>query len=168
MNWILETDRLKLREFILADAESHYEMNLDPDVARYTGDPPFSSVAEARLFLEKYSAYRTTGMGRWAVIRKSDEEFLGWCGLKKDPDTGEFDLGYRFFQKYWGNGYATESALACLSYGFNELKLPEIIGRAMNKNMASIKVLEKVGMRFSCHLDCADFPGVKYVITNPN
>ena len=92
-------------------------------------------------------------MGRWAVIRKKDDAFLGWCGLKKHED-GMVDLGFRLMKKYWNKGYATEAAKACVDHGFNTLGLKEIIGRAAQENMASINVLEKCGMDFWKEDEC--------------
>lgn len=66
------------------------------------------------------------------------------------------DLGFRFFQIYWGNGIATEAAKACLDYGFSELQLETIIGRALIENIASIKVLEKIGMKYWKETICHD------------
>src|ERR1700750_2464326 len=131
MKKIIETDRLVLRELTTDDAEYFYELNLNINVIRYTGNLPFVSIEEARSFLEHYKDYHQNGYGRWAVINKSDHEFLGWCGLKYDPATNETDIGFRFFEQYWNKGFATESAEACVHYGFEKLKLTKIIGRAM-------------------------------------
>lgn len=143
-----ETDRIFLRPLHTADAENFYRLNSDPEVIRYTGDVPFKSREEARQFLENYDQYRLYGYGRWAVIRKSDAAFLGWCGLRYDPRSGETDLGFRFFRACWGQGYATEAALASLRLAFERFQLREVIGRASEQNKASIRVLEKAGMRF--------------------
>jgi ribosomal-protein-alanine N-acetyltransferase len=80
------------------------------------------------------------------VIRKQDSAWLGWCGLKQHADY--VDLGFRFFRKSWGNGYATESAMACLEYGINELNIKHIVGRVAIGNNASVRVLEKFEMTF--------------------
>ena len=124
-----------------------YDLNMDPEVLKYTGDLPFTSIEEARTFLEEYSEYERNGFGRWAVINKENNEFTGWCGLKLNEEN-KIDLGFRFFQRFWNRGYATESAKACLEYGFSVLNMDEIIGRAMKANIASIRVLEKLGMEF--------------------
>lgn len=145
---ILETERLYLREMTPEDAESAYLLNLDPEVIRYTGDNPFESVEDAKTFLEKYTHYRQYGFGRWAVILKETGEYLGWCGLKYTPELDEFDIGYRFMQKFWGFGYATEAAEACMQYGFEKLGIPVIVGRAMPENTASVRVLEKIGLTY--------------------
>jgi ribosomal-protein-alanine N-acetyltransferase len=147
MRKILQTDRLILREFEISDAEKIWELNSDPEVIQYTGDAPFDSEDQAREFLVEYNDYQENGYGRWAVIEKKTHEFIGWCGLKLNED-GVVDIGFRFFKKVWSLGYATESAQACLDYGFNTLMLDEIIGRAARENTASIRVLEKLKMTF--------------------
>lgn len=99
-------------------------------------------------FLGNYDHYKKYGFGRWAVINKENEEFLGWCGLKFTEKLNEYDIGFRFFKKHWNKGYATESAKACIGYGINNHKLPEILGRAIKEKKASIKVLEKIGLEY--------------------
>ena len=163
MNIILETPRLLLREFQEEDAPFFYELNEDPEVVRYTGDPPFDSVESARFFLRSYDQYEKYGYGRWAVLLKPNNEWIGWCGLKHQPELGETDIGFRFFRRYWGQGYATESARACLDYGFNTLGLKRVVGRAMKDNKASIRVLEKIGLEFWKEFDFEAHPGLLYV-----
>lgn len=145
---ILETPRLYLREMTPEDAEVAYILNLDPDVLRYTGDDPFENIEEAKTFLENYASYRTYGFGRWGVILKETGEYLGWCGLKYTPELDEFDIGYRLMKKFWGKGYATEAAEACLEFGFTQLNMKTIVGRAMPANVASVRVLEKIGLSY--------------------
>lgn len=147
MTIIKETKRLLLREFHLSDSAELFLLNSDPDVIRYTGDPPFESINEAKNFVKNYSEYKKNGYGRWAVILKETNSFIGWCGLKLNEEN-MVDLGFRFYKKNWGRGYATEAAEASLEYGFNELNLDLIIGRAALDNTASIKVLEKLNMRY--------------------
>ncbi|MEC4051308.1 GNAT family N-acetyltransferase [Myroides odoratimimus] len=165
MKNVLETDRLVLRELITADAEHFYQLNLNPNVMRYTGDDAFDSVDDAYTFLANYSDYERNGYGRWAVIRKEDNAFLGWCGLKYNADIDKTDIGFRFFEEHWNMRYATESAKACLDYGFTTLGLHYIIGRAMKENIASIKVLEKIGLVYESDFDFDGHIGVLYVIT---
>ena len=148
MNKILETPRLYLREMTPQDAEAAYILNLDPEVLQYTGDDPFESVEEAKTFLENYASYRTYGFGRWAMVLKETNEYLGWCGLKYTPELDEFDIGYRLMKKFWGKGYATEAAEACLEFGFNQFDMKTIVGRAMPANTASVRVLEKIGLTY--------------------
>lgn len=153
--YVLQTERLALRELYPSDAQFFYDLNSDPEVIRWTGDPPFESVEAAREFLEAYPDFRNHGYGRWAVERKADGEVIGWCGLKNHEEEGFVDLGFRFFRREWGKGYATEAAKACIDYGFLYLDLQSIIGRAASENKASIRVLQKCGMRLfgfdTCH-----------------
>jgi [ribosomal protein S5]-alanine N-acetyltransferase len=74
----------------------------------------------------------------------------------------EYDIGFRFFKEYWNKGFATETSLNCLKYGFTELNLNEIVGRAMVQNTASIRVLEKIGMKFKQRFESELHDGVIY------
>lgn len=155
MNIIIETERLLLRTFTEHDAELIYQLNQDPEVTRYTLDPArdrdhAKEIIET-VILPQYALYNH---GRWAVHVKPGadpmaEGFIGWCGLKTRPALNEIDLGYRFMKKAWGRGYATEAAAACLGYGFKNLGIRRILGRALPENKASLKVLEKCGMNYA-------------------
>jgi ribosomal-protein-alanine N-acetyltransferase len=164
MKQIIETDRLILRELNIGDAKSFYELNLNPNVVKYTGDKAFANISEAQNFLKNYEDYETNGFGRWAVIDKSNGEFLGWCGLKYVKEINETDIGFRFFEEYWNKGFATESAKVCLNYGFEKLNLQTIIGRAMAENLASIKVLEKLGLTYEKEFNFDEHKGLIYRI----
>lgn len=147
MKPILETERLYLREFTLDDAIHFYNMNADVDVLKYTGDVVFRSVEDAKVFLENYDQYKLHNMGRWAVCLKHNDEFVGWCGLKYHPSEDLVEVGYRFYKSHWGKGYATESAKACITYGFETLKLKVIYAHAHVDNLASHRVIEKCGLQ---------------------
>ncbi len=149
MDIIIETDRLLLRTFTMDDAELIFTLNQDPEVIKYTMDP-LRDIAHAEevlstIILPQYALYN---YGRWAVHTKNDTNFIGWCGLKARPERNEIDLGYRFSKSSWDKGYATEAAFASLNYGFNNLRLPRIVGRAMPQNITSLRVLEKCGMKY--------------------
>jgi ribosomal-protein-alanine N-acetyltransferase len=148
MNYLLETDRLRFRNMHSDDAEAMFHLNSDPEVVQYTGDGPFESVDATRIFLEKYQeVYQHSGYGRWIMELKSTGEILGWCGLKFWPDKKITDVGYRLYKKHWGNGYASEGAKACVEYGFSVLKLERIVAHARKENSASLRVLEKCGLK---------------------
>lgn len=142
----ITTDQLYLREFQKSDAKDLYFLNSDPEVLKYTGDIAFLSEAETESFIEAYDHYKNFKMGRWAVILKDSNDFVGWCGLKHNED-GKIDLGYRLKKAYWGKGLATQASIACLDYGFNSLFLDKIIGRTSIHNIAGQKVLEKCGFQ---------------------
>ncbi len=121
MNVIFETDRLLFRRFTDSgdDAKLIYQLNLDPEVTRYTHDP-VSDIKQAKKILQDtiLPQYTLYNHGRWAVHLKPSLEFTGWCGLKYRLEKDEVDLGYRFMRKFWGRGYATEAAIASIHYGF--------------------------------------------------
>lgn len=164
-HYLFETERLKLRQFDASDAQWFFQLNNDPEVIKYTGDPPFESIHAAEAFLRKYDQYEKHGYGRWAVVEKGSGEVLGWCGLRYVASMGETDLGFRFFRKHWGRGFATEAALACLKHGFEQLNLQKIIGRSMVFNSASIRVLEKIGMRKVGEVEFDEHPGLLFEMT---
>lgn len=164
MKHILETSPLILRELDSKDAKNFYDLNSNPNVIKYTGNSAFKNVEEAKEFLENYTDYKFNGYGRWAVILKTTDKFIGWCGLKFDELENETDIGFRFFEEEWNKGYATESAIACIHYGFEKLKLKRIIGRAMKENVGSIKVLEKIGLEYEKNAVLAGKDAVIYKI----
>lgn len=152
MNAFIETERLILRELKITDARGMFEMDSDPLVHRFLGNNPVSTISQSTADIAFIQAqYQENGIGRWAVIEKDSNQFIGWCGLKLIRDINNnhsnyYDIGYRFNRKFWGKGYATESARAAINYGFEELNLDQIIGIADVENHDSIKVLEKLGL----------------------
>lgn len=150
MDIIIETKRLILRTFTIDDGELILQLNSDPEVIRYTGDP-VRDIEHARQILQQtiLPQYVLYNHGRWAVHVKATMEFIGWCGLKARPERNEIDLGYRFKRSAWGQGYATESAYACLEFGFKQIGVPQIVGRAMPGNKRSLNVLKKCGMKYA-------------------
>ena len=169
MNMIIETTRLLIRTFTTNDATLIYELNRDPDVTRYTHDP-VKDLAHASEILEKIiiSQYGLYNHGRWAVHLKPGLEFLGWCGLKYRADLHEIDLGYRFKKESWGKGYATEAARASIRYGFEEIGLQRIVGRAEIDNITSWKVLEKCGMTYIGEEEIEGYRHKTYEIWHPS
>jgi RimJ/RimL family protein N-acetyltransferase len=154
MKIFIETERLILRAFVLEDVDGLFELDSDPEVQRYLGNKPITEKEQA-LKTIKYvqQQYVENGIGRWALIEKSTNSFIGWSGLKlvKEPvnqHVNFYDIGYRLLQKYWGQGFASESAFASLAYGFNELNLNEIYAAANVENIGSNTILRKIGMQF--------------------
>ena len=168
MKVILETDRLLLREFVEDDAESVFKLNTDPEVMRFVPDKPLLNVEQARQTLIDHpiADYRRYGFGRGACILKSTGEQIGFAGLKYLDELGEVDVAYRLLPAHWGQGLATEVALASVRYGFAALGLKRIIGLVMPKNIASVRVLEKTGLRYSGTVTLWGHTFSRYVI-NP-
>lgn len=142
-----DSERLSFRLFTMDDAELILELNSDPEVTMFTHDPITKLEEASRILkdviLPQYTLY---GYGRWAVHAKEDGRFLGWCGLEYRKERGETDLGYRFLQREWGKGYATEAALACIYTAFEELRLDRLVARADVRNAPSLNVLSKCGL----------------------
>ncbi len=146
---IFETPRLLLRRFTEADAPLILELNSDPEVVKYVHEPTLKTTEQAGQILKDIILPQyENNLGRWAIHIKDNAEFIGWCGLKYRPERDEIDLGYRLMQKAWGKGYATEAARQTLEYGLTVLKLPVISACAHVENLASISVLEKIGMDY--------------------
>jgi RimJ/RimL family protein N-acetyltransferase len=146
----IDTGRLILRPFTLDDAEAWLPLITLPDIIRYTGDTPVSSVDEAREILRTRPLrdYAVHGYGRMAVIEKASSRLVGFSGLKYLEDLGEVDVGYRFLPDCWGKGYATESARPLMEHGRRVHRFGRIVGMAHPDNGVSIRVLEKLGLGF--------------------
>jgi RimJ/RimL family protein N-acetyltransferase len=158
MSVVVTTSRLILREFKPSDATDLFGLNADAEVLRFTGDTPFDSVASAQDFIENYSHYADHGYGRWGLIQKSTGNFIGWCGLKYHKDEEYTDLGYRIKRQFWGRGFATEAAMASMKLAFDEYELEMIVGRTAKENRRSVRVLEKLGMKFWKKDECHGIP----------
>lgn len=153
-----------MRDLLLTDDEGMFELDSDPEVHLYLGSDPLTKIEQSRDVIAIIrQQYIDNGIGRWAVIEKATGNFIGWSGLKliKEPINnriGHLDLGYRFIPKYWGKGYASETARASLEYGFNEMKQDAIYAIANIHNIKSRNVLEKCGLKFVEQFDWEGIP----------
>jgi [ribosomal protein S5]-alanine N-acetyltransferase len=150
----LQTPRLLLRELLPSDDTGMFELDANPEVHTYVGKNPITTIEQARDIISFIrQQYIDNGIGRLAVVDKETNAFMGWAGLKlyKTEANGHsnfYELGYRFIQKYWGKGYATEAAKAMIDYGFNAMGIKEIYAITDIDNTASRHVLEKCGMTY--------------------
>ena len=169
MKVIFETPNLILRQFTETDAPLILLLNSDPEIVKYLHEPTLKTVEDAEKILHDIilPQYKNN-LGRWAIHTKDNMDFIGWCGLKYRPELDEIDLGYRLMQKAWGKGFATEAAQHSLDFGFKTLDLKLITGRAHIENIASIKVLEKIGMDFIAEGIVDDCPVKTYTKANPD
>jgi len=166
--FILETDRLLLREFDEGDAAAFYVLGSDPAIIRYTGDPGggLVNVEHAAEIIRSHpmADYRAHGFGRWACVDKRTGTVVGFAGLKRLPALGEVDIGYRLLPTHWGAGLATEAGRAVLRYGFERLTLGRVIGLVNLANAASVRVLEKLGLRSDGSVEYVGQRVARYVI----
>lgn len=149
----IKTERLILREVEYSDAHNMFLLDSNPEVHNYLGKRMIASEEEGKDIVQHIkNQYIENGIGRWAAVEKSSGRFIGWSGLKLNNDiemngyTNFYDIGYRLMPEFWGKGYATESSIASLEYGFNVLQLDTIYGITHFENEASHKVLLKIGL----------------------
>ncbi len=165
MNPIIETKRIIIREILPTDVDRLFELDSNPEVHRYLGNKPITSKEQASnaiAFIRQQ--YIDNGIGRWAMIDKNTQEFIGWTGFKliTEPINNHVnyhDIGYRLIQRYWGKGLATEAAIACLHYGFETLKIKEVHSFADAENAASNRVLSKIGLKF---IESFEYEGIPH------
>ena len=154
MKIFAETERLILRELAYTDENDLFEMDADPEVHLYIENKPVKSIEEiTKVIGILKKQYQENGIARWAVVDKATNECVGWSGLKyfKEPlnnHTNFYELGYRFKKKHWGKGFATESSIAILNYGFKNLNADSIYAITDPKNINSKNVLTKLGFDY--------------------
>ena len=147
---IIETERLNLREVTEADAPFILEILNDPDFVRFVADRGVRTLEDARRYIaERFTDnYRRQGFGFWLVEPKDSKEPAGICGLVKRDTLPGVDVGYAFLPSSRSKGYAFESASAVLAYARDVLGLKRLLAITDPDNFVSMRVLEKLGMRF--------------------
>jgi RimJ/RimL family protein N-acetyltransferase len=147
---VLTTKRLTLRRLSPADAEFILELLNDAAFLRFIGDKAVRSTDDARRYIldGPMASYEQNGFGLWLVELKETGLAVGICGLLKRESLPDVDIGFAFLPAYRSQGYALESASAVLNYGRTELGLKRIVAITSSDNAGSIRVLEKMGMRF--------------------
>lgn len=144
---ILETERLRLREFTLDDIAALHAVLGDPVAMRWYPAP--FDVEGVRGWIERnVGRYRREGHGLWAMILKSSGEVIGdcGCGIQEVEGKKEMEIAYHVRRDLWGNGYATEAARACMDYAFNKLRVKRVISMIRPENVNSRRVAEKNGL----------------------
>jgi len=149
------------------DAEAFFALNSHPDVMLFTGEPPLTSIDQARELITNYPDFDTVGYGRWACIARDTNQMIGFCGLKYLDDLNVTDIGYRFLPEYWGQGLATEAGAASIRFGFDTLQLDTIMAYVLPENAASIRVIEKLGMQPDGQITYDGETALQYKITKP-
>lgn len=144
----LRTDRLVLRRWRDSDLEPWAAMNADPEVREHLGDPLTREQSDASV--ARFQAeFEQRGYGWWAVEVRATGAFIGFAGPDPVEDHMPFtgvEIGRRLARPAWGHGYATEAAQAVLAYGFDTLRLPEILAVTTATNHRSQAVMRRIGM----------------------
>lgn len=147
---VLETERLNLRQMGAGDAEFILELLNEPSFVRNIGDKGVRTIDDAIQYILNgpVESYARLGFGLWLVELKDSNVSIGICGLLKRDALTDVDIGYAFLPRFWSMGYAYESASAVMSYAMNVLGLKRLLAITSQDNAGSIKVLEKLGLKF--------------------
>jgi RimJ/RimL family protein N-acetyltransferase len=147
---IFETERLKIRDFTLDDAEFIIKLLNTEGWLKYIGDRNVKTTEQAIKYLENgpFKSYQDHGFGLWMVESKSDSQPVGMCGILKRNYLPNPDIGFAFLPEFNGLGYAFEAAMATMNYAKNVLTITVIDAITLEANSRSIKLLEKIGMKF--------------------
>ncbi len=147
---VLESERLVLREFDLDDADFVLELLNEQAFLRFIGDKGVRTRADAQEYLRKgpLDSYRRFGFGLYLASLRAEGTPIGMCGLVKRDGLADVDVGFALRSSYWSRGYAVEAAKAVLEYGRRTLHLGRIVAIVNPDNLASIAVLEKIGLEF--------------------
>jgi RimJ/RimL family protein N-acetyltransferase len=177
MDTILTTERLFLRKWTEADLPSLFQMNQDKEVMKYFLNT--LNEEESLAFYNRVQAhFITNGFGLYVVEDKFTNSFMGYTGFMIANFESSFtpcvEIGWRFKKEYWGNGYATEAATACLDYGFDDLNFKSVYSFTSVLNNKSEAVMQRIGMQkigeFNHPKIKAEHPlciHVNYLITRP-
>jgi [ribosomal protein S5]-alanine N-acetyltransferase len=143
----LRTSRLRLRPVTAADADALFALHSSALVLRFWDSPPWNDRDRADRFIAASQQIADEGTGaRVAIDRAADSAFIGWCAVTQwNPDYRSASLGYCLADAVWGHGYATEAARALLQWAFDTLDLNRVQAETDTRNLASARVLEKLG-----------------------
>jgi RimJ/RimL family protein N-acetyltransferase len=146
----LETERLLLRPTHEEDAEFIYQLLNSPNWLKYIGDRKVYSVEDAKQYIRSkiYPQFERLGYANFTVIRKRDAVKLGSCGLYDREGLEGVDIGFAFLPNYEGKGYGFESASKILETGFEHFGITKIKGITTKNNIASQRLLEKLGLSY--------------------
>lgn len=144
------TARLTLRELESQDAAFIQQLLTEPDFLRYIGDRGVRDLDSARRYIEHgpRTSYAANGFGLWAVERRDTGAPIGICGLLKRDTLDDVDIGYALLGAHGGAGFALEAAEATLAWAREVLGVHRVVAIVMPDNARSIRLLERLGMRF--------------------
>jgi RimJ/RimL family protein N-acetyltransferase len=141
---VIETERLRLRGWRLADAEPFVGFFADGELSRFMGGPRAAGPAWEMMATE-IGHWELRGYGMWAVEEKSGASFAGYCGLWEPGDWPETEIGWIFLREHHGKGYATEAALRVRDYAYGALKRNTLVSYIAPENEASKRVARRLG-----------------------
>ncbi|NLB91279.1 MAG: GNAT family N-acetyltransferase [Clostridiales bacterium] len=145
----IETDRLILREMTRLDYGALCKIVQD-EAVMYAYEGAFTKEETDLWFLSQRENYQKWGFGLWAAVEKKSDRMIGQCGITLQPyrERQVLEIGYLFQKAFWGQGYATEGAIACKKYAFQKLQAQEVFSIIRDTNLPSQKVAQRNGMRW--------------------
>jgi RimJ/RimL family protein N-acetyltransferase len=155
---VLETKRLVIRKLTDADAEFIVDLLNQPSFLRFIGDKGVRNTDDAVRYIQTgpVASYDRFGFGQYLVELKETSVPIGMCGLLKRDTLPDVDVGFAFLPQYWTQGYAFEATDAVMTYGREVLVLRRIVAITSLDNNASIRLLEKIGLKFEGLLKLAE------------
>jgi RimJ/RimL family protein N-acetyltransferase len=162
MDTVIDTGRLLLRRFTTDDLEAFYQLGSRPEIIRYAQAEPLASRDQALEFMKAapFHDYATYGYGRFACVWKATGEVIGFSGIKYVPEIEDNELGYRFLPEFWGMGLATEAGAASIEFARSTLGLERLVAMVHPENVASARVVTKLGFSVEKKLRYSGLPGV--------
>lgn len=159
---ILETNRLSLREFDLNDSEFIINLVNAPNWLKFIGNKSIKTTEDAISYLENgpIKSYMENGFGLWLTQLKDSNVPIGMCGLINRETLENVDIGFAILPEYCGSGYGFEMANATMNYAKNSLGLEKIVAITDSSNIASINLLNKIGLYFEKTLKLSDTDSV--------
>jgi ribosomal-protein-alanine N-acetyltransferase len=144
--WLFQTERLAVRPKTADDVDALHVVYGDADVMRFSGGR-FTTLERTRSFVTSHIGHQEThGFSMWALVERGSGTLVGDVGFLAYEDGVE--IGWHLRRSAWGQGYATEAARACLAHGFDRFDFPRVSAFTESGNAASLRVIEKLGMRF--------------------
>ena len=144
---ILQTESIILREFTQSDVDEMAPIYSDEEVMKYIGlGGAVGRDGTERMIASFRESYKSKGFGIWGCEDKSSGKLIGHCGFNTLPD-GLTEIAYLLDKPFWGKGLATSVSIQTLNYGFNVLNFSEVVALAYPQNAASVRIMQKLGMK---------------------
>jgi len=162
---VLQTARLLLREFTPLDADALALVLSDPETMRYY-PAPYDRASVERWIERNRQRYQDDGVGLWAMELTKTQQIIGDCGIILQQVEGErlYEIGYHLRRDFWGQGLATEAAIACRDWAFAHLKADRLISLIRPENLPSCRVAERTGMTVWKEVNWQGLPHCVYSI----
>ena len=163
---LIETERLTLRMLTADDLDAAYVLFNDGDVQKYLSPANRRTRQQLKVTLENLALrWKERGFGIWGVCENGNKKMIGYSGFQYLDKTPQVEILFGFLKEYWGNGFATEAANACLRFGFEEVRFKKVCAATHPENLASRCVLEKTGMTFDKKSEYYRMDSITFIVS---